>query len=57
MFQAGQIVKGKVCGYFVVIGKKMIGPEEHYMLLAYNPELDQTAKGKIYLPEDALVAI
>lgn len=56
MFKVNQIVRGKVCGYFVVLGFKTVGGEPVVVLKGYNPETGAKARGQLCLPEDCLVA-
>lgn len=55
--QAKQIVKGKVAGFFVVLGDREIGGEAYYQLKPYNPETGKTGRGELALPKSAVIAI
>ena len=53
----GTIVKGKVCGTFVVIGTRQIDGAEYVQVKEYNPETGAIAKGEFALPVDAVIAV
>ena len=58
-FNLNQIVRGRVCGVFVVLDRKFckyVG-QYQYVLKAVNPDnLSETAKGQLALHEENLVA-
>lgn len=55
MFKTNQIVRGKVCGVFVVLGERTVGGESGYQLKEVNPkDHTQTAPGELFLTADAL---
>jgi len=59
-FSLNQIVKGRVCGHFVIIGFATdLDPKEVYAYLkAYNPETGAVARGQLALSvEDIKYAI
>jgi len=49
-----QIVKGQVCGTFVILGFRNIDGEEYAQLKAINPDTHKPKKGELALPIDAL---
>lgn len=53
-FSINQIVKGKVCGFFVILGFRMIGGETYAQLKCYNPESGKTSAGELALPLTAI---
>lgn len=55
MFKVNEIVKGKVCGTFIVVDFKVFGGEQYVKVKAINPETMETAKGHILFPVDALL--
>lgn len=57
MFQANQIVKGKVAGYFVVLGYRTIAGECLVQVKPYNIETGKVGRGEMALTENALQAI
>lgn len=54
MFQANQIVEGKVAGMFVVLGLRTVGGEDYAQLKEINPLTGATRRGEICLPVSAL---
>lgn len=57
MFNLNQIVKGKVCGYFVILGFREIDGETYAQLKTVNPkDFSQVAAGEFALPLTALEA-
>ena len=54
MFQINSIVKGKVCGVFVVLNRRLAHGETYYDLKSINPYTQQTERGQLSLPESAL---
>ena len=57
MFSVNQIVKGKVCGTFLILALREIGGEAYAQVKAYNPERDELAPGEFALPLTALVGV
>lgn len=56
-FHTGQIVKGTVCGTFVILGFRTIGGEAYAQLKEVNPKNhSQTNPGELALPLTKLVA-
>tara|TARA_R110002167_G_scaffold47872_4_gene141447 strand:+ start:311 stop:529 length:219 start_codon:yes stop_codon:yes gene_type:complete len=55
MLTINQIVKGKVAGYFVVLGFRTVGGEKYAQLKCVNPaNFSQTSGGELALPVSAL---
>jgi hypothetical protein len=55
MFAINQIVRGKVAGVFVVVGKGFVMGALHYSVKAVNPDnLAETAPGEMLFSEDML---
>ena len=55
MFQVNQIVKGNVCGTFVILGFRTVGGEEGVQVKAVNPvNHAETKPGEFFLPLDAI---
>ena len=55
MYEVNQIVKGKVAGYFVILGFRKIQGEDYAQLKSVNPKnFAQQAAGEIALPITAL---
>ena len=53
-----QIVKGEVCGTFVILGFRNIDGQEYAQVKAVNPnDHTQTAKGELALPVESLRTI
>jgi hypothetical protein len=49
--EINQIVKGKVSGYFVVLGFRKINGEDYAQLKCVDPQdFTKTAKGELALP-------
>ncbi len=57
MFNTNQIVKGKVAGYFIVLGYRTIAGETLVQVKPYNPQTGKAGRGEMALTEDALQAI
>ena len=58
MFEVNQIVKGKVAGWFVVLGSRDINGQQRYQLKGVNPDnVNDTSPGELWLPEEALEAV
>ena len=55
-FQVNQIVKGKVCGTFVILGFCTIGGEQMAQLKEVHPVTHQPARGELALPLDCIKA-
>ena len=55
--QVNQIVKGKVAGFFVILGEREVAGEKLYQVKPYNPATGKTGRGEMALPAEALVAI
>lgn len=53
-FLANMIVKGKVCGFFVVLGYRVLNGRAMVQVKPYNPETGETSAGEIAFDEDAL---
>lgn len=53
-FQVNQIVKGKVCGEFIIIGFRNIGGEGYAQLKEHNK--GQLGRGEFSLPLTAIKA-
>lgn len=56
-FSVNQIVKGKVCGFFVVLGYRMLNGRQMVQVKPYNPETGETSRGEMALDEDALCEV
>ncbi len=57
MFNVNQIVKGKVAGYFVVLGFRKIDGEDYAQLKSVNPaNFSQQAAGELALPITSIEA-
>ena len=57
MFNVNQIVKGKVAGYFVVLGFRKIDGEDYAQLKSVNPaNFAQQAAGELALPITSIEA-
>ena len=57
-FEVNQIVKGQVCGTFIIVGFETIAGESLARLKAVNPnDHAQTAPGGLCLPLDAIEAL
>lgn len=56
-FQVNQIVKGKVCGYFVVLAYRWLNERIVVQVKPYNPETGETSHGEMAFDEDALCAV
>lgn len=55
-FSVNQIVKGRVCGTFVILGFRNIDGEIHAQLKEVSPhDFSITGRGEIALPVNALV--
>lgn len=55
MFELNQIVRGKVAGVFVVVGKGIVLGQLHYSVKEVNPaNLAETARGESLYTEDML---
>lgn len=52
-----QIVKGKVCGTFVILGFRNIDGEEYAQLKAINPDTHKPLRGELALPVESLRTI
>ena len=58
MFQVNQIVKGNVCGVFVILAFRTVGGEEGVQVKAVNPDNHaETKPGEFFLPLDAIKAL
>ena len=58
MFQVNQIVKGRVCGVFVILALRTVGGEEGAQVKAVNPaNHSETNPGEFFLPFDAIRAL
>lgn len=55
-FNANQIVKGKVAGFFVVLGYREIAGKEFVQVKRYCRETGKAARGEMALEESALEA-
>lgn len=55
--QTNQIVKGKVAGFFVILGEREIAGEKMYQVKPYNPETGKAGRGEMCLPAEALIEI
>lgn len=54
-FSTNQIVKGKVCGVFVVLGETTVAGEPMYVVKPVNhADLSQVGRGELCLPADSL---
>ena len=54
-FNLNQIVKGAVCGTFVILGERTIDGEFGYQLKTVNPaDHSQTYAGEMWLPANKL---
>jgi len=55
-FEIGQVVKGIVCGTFIILRFRTIGSEQYAQVQCYDPESGRTMRGEMALPLDALKA-
>jgi hypothetical protein len=55
-FQINQIVKGHVCGTFVILGFRIIGNQECAQLKEIHPVTHEWARGELCLPLDCIKA-
>ena len=53
-FQVNQIVKGKVCGVFIILGFRFINEELYAQLKCYDPKSGSTSYGELSLPVSAI---
>jgi len=56
-FSVNQIVKGKVCGFFVVLGYRVLNDRRFVQVKPYNPKTGETSRGEIAFEESALETI
>jgi len=49
MFNLNQIVKGKVCGTFVIIGFRDVADVPHAILKVIHPETHKAERGELAL--------
>jgi hypothetical protein len=56
-FNINQIVKGKVAGYFIVLGYRNIAGETLVQVKPYNPATGKSGKGEMSFSEDVLQTI
>lgn len=56
-FDINQIVKGKVCGFFVVLGYRVLNDREMVQVKPYNPETGETSYGEMAFDETSLEAV
>lgn len=54
-FSVNQIVKGKVCGFFVVLGYRMLNDRRFVQVKPYNPKTGETSFGEMAFEEDMLL--
>lgn len=52
-----QIVKGRICGMFVVLALRTVGGEFGYQVKPINPTTQEPLRGEFFLPADAVVTI
>lgn len=57
MFNVNQIVRGAVCGTYVILGFRQIGGEEYAQVKEVHPVTHQPARGEFALPLSALRAL
>ena len=58
MFNANQIVKGVVCGTFVILALRTMGEEDGAQLKPVNPaDHTQVGYGEFWLPLSAIKAL
>jgi len=53
-FNVNQIVKGKVCGFFVVLGYRILNDRTMVQVKPYNPETGECSRGEMAFEEDML---
>lgn len=53
-FSLNQIVKGKVCGYFVVLAYRQLNGRTFVQVKPYDPKTGQTSYGEMAFEEDML---
>ena len=56
-FSTNQIVKGKVCGHFVVLGYRYINGNLFVQVKPYCLETKKVSRGEIAFTEDALTEV
>ncbi len=56
-FSVNQIVKGKVCGFFVVLGYRELNGRTLVQVKPYNPETGETSRGEMAFDEEALCEV
>jgi len=55
-FEIGQVVKGIVCGTFIIVRFRTIGSEQYAQLKEFDPESGRTMRSEFALPLDAIKA-
>lgn len=56
-FAVNQIVKGKVAGFFVVLGYRILNGRELVQVKCYDPKSGKTLPGEMAFDEDALCEV
>lgn len=56
-FAVNQIVKGKVAGFFVVLGYRILNGRELVQVKCYDPKSGETSPGEMAFDEDALCEV
>jgi hypothetical protein len=56
-FSINQIVKGKVAGYFVVLGYRVINGREFVQVKCYDPKTGLTSPGEMAFDEASLTEV
>ena len=56
-FNVNQIVKGKVCGYIIVLGYRVLNGREFVQVKPYCDKTKQALRGEMALEESVLVEV